>query len=215
MAAVNLSAVLATASGVASVYIKLHDANWGTKKLEALKVPEGDFDTGGEWDLLGKFEAGSFSSTGEEASIEEKKFTDGSVAVSLPKRGTVGFDAKLLNISTAICKTILRMEEKALTAGGTGIMSERTVLLSGKENPTIKASVLIRFNNSTAWHSVLFPNLSITSRFLIGGNEEDLSTIEIKASAAAAPASFQAGAASPDLTTHYIGAEFVLVPKTV
>ena len=59
MAAVNLSAVLATASGVASVYIKLHDANWGTKKLEALKVPEGDFDTGGElgltWKVRGRF----------------------------------------------------------------------------------------------------------------------------------------------------------------
>lgn len=214
MAAENLTEIFSKAGGVSNAYIMKHDDLPTGKKLEECKFPKLSDGSSGDWDIIGKFETDSFSPKGEDITVETKLFTDGTVAAILSKEGTYGFDAKLQNISTAVCKKFLNMEEVAAVSGDTGVIGERKVLGYGKEKATIpNAAFYIEFNDSNEWAGILFPNIYLASKFITGGGVLDLSTVQMSALAsAAAPKTFVEGV-STDFTNKYVGFYYMLIPK--
>ena len=96
--------------------------------------------------------------------VEDKKYTDGSVAFTTIKQGTYGMKGELHNVNEAVCKKVLKMTEIAAVTGSTGKFEEKKMLAYGANSGSIpEAVVYLEFDKSNAYKGMLIPKSSIAS----------------------------------------------------
>lgn len=221
MAGTNLNSVLSTIQGVSTLWIMEHANHPSTvaspKLLEGLVLPSVTAGVvSGDFDCVGKFAEGTFSQEGDDITVEDKKYTDGSVALTTIKQGTYGMKGELHNVNEAVCKKVLKMTEIAAVAGSTGKIEENKMLAYGATSGSIsEAVVYIEFDKSNAYKGMLIPKSSIASKFLMKGDSTDNMTIESRFNFSEAPVEInkagETGAVS--FTTAYAGKTWLLIAK--
>lgn len=215
MAGTNLNAVVSSIQGVSTLWIMEHSKLPQTPdplKLEDIPYPDLSSLSSGAFDCVGRFGEGTFSQEGEDASVEDKKYTDGTVAFSTVKRGTYGIKGELHNVNDLICKNILKMKE--VEAGTSGTIGGTKGLVFDKDSGWIdNAVVYIEFDQSNAYKGLLIPNTSVASKFLFKGDSTDNMTIEMNMNFAEAPEKIKIGGSDVAFTDDYVGASWVLIQE--
>lgn len=218
MAGTNLNSVLSTIQGVSTLWIMEH-SNFPTipagVELEDLVFPSVTAGVvAGDFDCVGKFAEGTFSQEGDDITVEDKKYTDGSVAFTTIKQGTYGMKGELHNVNEAVCKKVLKMTEIAAVAGSTGKIEENKMLAYGATSGSIsEAVVYIEFDKSNAYKGMLIPKSSIASKFLMKGDSTDNMTIESRFNFSEAPAKITIAGTDVAFTTAYAGKTWMLIAK--
>lgn len=218
MAGTNLNSVLSTIQGVSTLWIMEH-SNFPTipvgVELEDLVFPSVTAGVvAGDFDCVGKFAEGTFSQEGDDVTVEDKKYTDGSVAFTTIKQGSYGMKGELHNVNEAVCKKVLKMTEIAAVAGSTGKFEENKMLAYGATSGSIsEAVVYIEFDKSNAYKGMLIPKSSIASKFLMKGDSTDNMTIESRFNFSEAPAKITVGGTDVAFTTAYAGKTWLLIAK--
>jgi len=218
MAGTNLNSVLSTIQGVSTLWIMEH-SNFPTipagVELEDLVFPSITAGVvAGDFDCVGKFAEGTFSQEGDDVTVEDKKYTDGSVSFTTIKQGSYGMKGELHNVNEAVCKKVLKMTEIAAVAGSTGKFEENKVLAYGATSGSIsEAVVYIEFDKSNAYKGMLIPKSSIASKFLMKGDSTDNMTIESRFNFSEAPAKITVGGTAVSFTTAYAGKTWLLIAK--
>lgn len=218
MAGTNLNSVLSTIQGVSTLWIMEH-ANFPTEtegnELEDLILPT--FSAGGivgDFDCVGKFAEGTFSQEGDDITVEDKKYTDGSVAFTTIKQGTYGMKGELHNVNEAICNKVLKMDAIAAETGTTGTFEENKMLAYGASSGSIpEAVVYVEFDKSNAYKGMLIPKSSIASKFLMKGDSTDNMTIEATFNFSEAPEKISIDGTAVPFTTKYLGKTWMLIAK--
>ena len=219
MAGTNLNSVLSTIQGVSTLWIMEH-ANFPTggtpvRELEDLVLPT--FSAGslvGDFDCVGRFAEGTFSQEGDDITVEDKKYTDGSVAFTTIKQGTYGMKGELHNVNESICNKVLKMDIIAATAGATGAFGENKMLAYGASSGSIsEAVVYVEFDKSNAYKGMLIPKSSIASKFLMKGDSTDNMTIETRFNFSEAPKKIKVEETDVAFTTDYLGKTWMLIAK--
>lgn len=215
MAGTNLKSVLSTIQGVSTLWIMEHGNLPTGKELEDLALPT--FTAGaivGDFDCVGKFAEGTFSQEGDDITVEDKKYTDGSVAFTTIKQGTYGMKGELHNVNEAICQKVLKMDAIAAVVGSTGIFEESKMLAYGADSGSIpEAAVYLEFDQSNAYKGMLIPKSSIASKFLMKGDSADNMTIESRFNFSEAPEKITIAGADVAFTTKYAGKTWLLIAK--
>lgn len=218
MAGTNLNSVLSTIQGVSTLWIMEH-SNFPTipagVELEDLVFPSITAGVvAGDFDCVGKFAEGTFSQEGDDVTVEDKKYTDGSVAFTTIKQGSYGMKGELHNVNEAVCKKVLKMTDIAAVAGSTGKFEENKMLAYGANSGSIsEAVVYIEFDKSNAYKGMLIPKSSIASKFLMKGDSTDNMTIESRFNFSEAPAKITVGGTDVAFTTAYVGKTWMLIAK--
>ena len=218
MAGTNLNSVLSTIQGVSTLWIMEH-SNFPTVpsgvELEDLVLPSITAGVvAGDFDCVGKFAEGTFSPEGDDVTVEDKKYTDGSVAFTTIKQGSYGMKGELHNVNEAVCKKVLKMTEIAAVAGSTGKFEEKKMLAYGANSGSIsEAVVFLEFDKSNAYKGMLIPKSSIASKFLMKGDSTDNMTIESRFNFSEAPAKITIAGADVAFTTAYAGKTWMLIAK--
>lgn len=218
MAGTNLNSVLSTIQGVSTLWIMEH-SNFPTipagVELEDLVFPSVTAGVvAGDFDCVGKFAEGTFSQEGDDVTVEDKKYTDGSVAFTTIKQGSYGMKGELHNVNESVCKKVLKMTEIAAVAGSTGKFEENKMLAYGATSGSIsEAVVYIEFDKSNAYKGMLIPKSSIASKFLMKGDSTDNMTIESRFNFSEAPAKITVGGTDVAFTTAYAGKTWMLIAK--
>lgn len=218
MAGINLSSVISSIQGVSTVWMMEHENHPSTvatpKLLEDLPYPSLSTLASGSFDCVGKFGEGTFSQEGDDATIEDKKYTDGSVAFTTYKKGSYGIKGELHNVNENICKKVLKMSAIAADATTTGSIGENDAIAYDNASGWIDSSVLfIEFDKSNAFKGLLVPKTSIASKFLFKGDSTDNMTIEMKCNFSEAPEKIEITAGTVDFTTKYKGKTWLLIAK--
>ena len=218
MAGTNLNSVLSTIQGVSTLWIMEH-SNFPTVpegvELEDLVLPSITAGVvAGDFDCVGKFAEGTFSQEGDDVTVEDKKYTDGSVAFTTIKQGSYGMKGELHNVNEAVCQKVLKMTTIAAVAGSTGKFEEKKMLAYGANSGSIsEAVVYLEFDKSNAYKGMLIPKSSIASKFLMKGDSTDNMTIESRFNFSEAPAKITIAGEDVAFTTAYVGKTWMLIAK--
>lgn len=216
MAGTNLNSVVSTIQGVSTLWLLDYKSITAlTGKLEDLTLPS--ISSGvlsGDFDCVGKFGEGTFSPEGDEGTVEQKKYTDGTVALSTVTKATYGVSGMLHNVNTAVCEKILGMTKVAKEATSTGIIGESDAYGITEDSGYIENAVLyLEFDKSNAYKGMLIPNSAITSKFITNGDSTDNATIQVSALFSEAPAKIEVNGTAQAFTTKYAGMTFMLLAK--
>lgn len=215
MAGTNLKSVLSTIQGVSTLWIMEHGNLPTGKELEDLALPT--FAEGaivGDFDCVGKFAEGTFSQEGDDITVEDKKYTDGTVAFTTMKQGTYGMKGELHNVNESICKKVLKMDAIDAADTETGIFGENKMLAYGASSGSIpEAVVYVEFDKSNAYKGMLIPKSSIASKFLMKGDSTDNMTIESRFNFSEAPEKISIDGEDVAFTTDYLGYTWMLIAK--